>query len=120
LTVGEFKLTEPLKWYGEWEGVREAVGVYRIELANDAIAHRLAFGIAVITRNDAILVTRPLMNGEGDNSMNSTARFRVEPHIAYSGNRTIVPNGWNYKYVKTAAGDYVAFLVNSDATVSAI
>jgi hypothetical protein len=109
--------------YGVWEGKTERVAVYRLPLADDAVAQRIAYAIAILTGNECVMVTRDAFKGESDRAMNSTARFRVSARIAEDGNRTLydgtVP-GRGYRFEPDVKGDEIAYLVHSDATVSAV
>lgn len=109
--------------YGVWEGKTERVAVYRLPLADDAVAQRIAYAIAILTGNECVMVTRDAFMGESDRAMNSTARFRVSARITEDGNRTLYDGtvlGRGYRFEPDVKGDEIAFLVHADATVSAV
>lgn len=116
--------------YGVWEGETENVAQYTVELADDAAAQRVAYGLAILTGNDAVLVSRLAIKGEESLVFGSTRAYRVSEETRFSGNRTIVGNpfhgcnGWDetpgYAYVPDSRGSHVAYLVWSDARVTAV
>ena len=135
-SVANGALLHPRKLAGEWNGATEYTGEFTIELDSDAAAQRVAYAMAVITHNAAILVVRDLDSFERELSLKSVARYVVTMrHDILSGNRTFsnVPDEprvytvdylsqreYGYAYAHDIKGEYVAWLVNSDATVSAI
>lgn len=107
---------------GVWDGDTEETAVYQLNLSDDARAQRIAYAMAIATGNDSILVTRDIRPGERDSAMSSIRRFIVSTERATTGNRTLYPGNpeAGYRFVPDARGDEVAFLVNADATVSAV
>lgn len=78
--------------WGVWDDSLEAVNVYQTRLSDDETALRVAYGAAIATGNDAVLVTRDAFKGEADRAMTATARYRVSTVRAEEGNRTLVGN----------------------------
>jgi len=128
--IGDYSLFNVREEWGVWEGEVEPVAVIRADIPNDATAQRIAYAMAAITGNAAILVSRQATPYEGDSSMASTARFRVSTEWRVTGNRTIAslapqtpggdghPQGWSF--VPDVKGPDVAYLVTSDATVEPV
>ena len=132
-TTGAIEHGDVVKLCGVWAGQREATGAYTLSLDSDAIAQRVAYGMAVETGNDSVLCVRGLDNFERELSLKSVARYVVTMrHDITDGNRTLyetpddgaltIPDdgalGW--EFVHDIRGEYVAYLVNSDATVAAL
>lgn len=116
--------------YGVWEGETENVLQVTVPLKDDAAAHMIAYAIARRTGNDAVLVSRLAIKGEESLVFGSTRRYLVSTETRFSGNRTIVGNPHNdgesftqavgYAYVRDSRGSHVAYLVWSDARVTAV
>lgn len=118
--------------YGVWEGEAEQVAIYELRLPDDAAAQRIAYAVAVATGNDAVMVIRAVNPGERDAAMSSVRRFMVDVEYVTEGNRTLIAgegsptliagvgDSEGYRYVPSVKGWTVAFLVHSDATVSAV
>ena len=120
----EGDLTPETRTYGVWNGDTENTSIYTAELASDEIAQRIGYAIALLTGNDCVLVIRAATREESHQAMHSTARYRVAREIRYAGNRTLLdetgPLAMGYAFTHDVRGDYVAYLANSDATISAI
>lgn len=131
--VGSVAMGTLTKLCGVWDGKREATGVLTVTLQGDAAAQRLAYGLAVTTRNDTVLVVRDVIPGERTLSLTSTSRYVVTMrHGLTAGNRTLYETpadgnetirddgaaGWAFAHA--TFGEYVAYLVNADTTVEAI
>ena len=110
--------------YGVWEEETEETAIYTAELASDEIAQRIGYAIALLTGNDCVLVIRAATREESHQAMHSTARYRVTREIRYAGNRTLLdetgPLAMGYAFTHDVRGDYVAYLVNSDASISPV
>lgn len=112
--------------YGVWEGETENVLQVTVPLADDAAAHMIAYAIARRTGNDAVLVSRLAIKGEESLVFGSPRRYLVSEETRFSGNRTlnVVSHlgefGRGYAYVRDSRGSHVAYLVWSDARVTAV
>lgn len=113
----------PTLAHGIWDGTTENVAIYTVSLATDVQAQRLAFALAVLTGNYAILVVRDTDRDDYSRTFGSTAAYRVDQRTTYSGNRTFIPEygaGAGYRYIPAVGGAYVAFLVGLDNTVTPV
>jgi hypothetical protein len=117
-----------LECVGVWEGVAEEVTRIRFDAPDDATAQRYAYAMAVLSGNDAVLISREAIAGEDDFTMSSARAFRVATVAAYAGeNRTVAADnlidalhapGW--AYTPDVRGDEVAYLVWADGHVSPV
>lgn len=106
--------------YGEWEGMRENVAILTVTLPSDAIAERIAFLATVETGNDCVLVVR-YVSPDDDSPMHSRRAYRVREEWAGTGNRTLYgDSGRGTRFVPDQFGEFVAFLVNADATIGKV
>lgn len=116
----------PTLTHGIWEGTTENVAIYTVSLATDVQAQRLAFALAVLTGNDAILVVRDTDRDDYSRTFGSTAAYRVDIEHVLTGNRTMYPadpfepRHYGYRYTPAVGGVYVAFLVGLDNTVTPV
>ena len=117
-----------LRASGVWNGERENVAIYSVDLASDDIAQRIAYAIAIATGNDAVMVTRGATDADDVATFGSLAAYRVAAEQSTTANRTILPyadgrypsNGVGIRYTPDRRGHVVAWLVNADASVSAV
>lgn len=113
---------------GVWEGQSERVMRYPFTAPDDATALRYAYAMAILSGNDAVLISREYRPGEGDNSFQSVRPYIVSTIAAYAGqNRTVATDslaeaeeapGW--AYTPDVRGDEVAYLAWSDGHVSSV
>jgi hypothetical protein len=108
--------------YGVWEGEHEEISIYRGVYASDAEAQRVAYALAILTGNACVMVTRDLTQTDIDRSLASVRAYRVTAEAAENGNRTILSSGSStgYRFERDVRGETVAYLVHSDASVSAV
>lgn len=117
-----------LKASGVWQGERENVAIYTAELASDDIAQRIAYAITAATGNDAVMVTRVAFDADDVATFGSPAAYRCMAESSLYGDRTILPyadgrypsNGTGIRYTPDRRGYMLVWLVNADATVSAV
>lgn len=111
---------------GVWDGVTENVAIYTVELATDVQAQRIAFALAVLTGNVAVLVVRDTDRDDHARTFGSTAAYRVDAIGSLNGNRTLyqasaaTEPGAGYTYTPAVMGAYVAYLVGLDNTVAPV
>lgn len=111
---------------GVRNGATENVAIYTVELASDVQAQRLAFALAVLTGNDAVLTVRDVDRDDHTRVFGSTAAYRVDIKRDSAGNRTLYVTDQGahpfagYRYTPTAGGAYVAYLVGLDNTVTPV
>lgn len=107
--------------WGEWAGTREDTTLYHVELPDDATALRVATGIAMLTDNACVLVSRATTDSD-DSPMGSLRKFRVRAHATDTGDRTItdLATGTGYRYVPDITGDSVAYLAWRNGTVTTV
>jgi|SRR6478735_5504936 len=116
-----------VKAYGVWQGERENVAIYAADLASDEIAQRIAYAIATATGNDAVMVSRLAFDADNFATFGSPAAYRCQAETTCEGDRTIPlydgsypSNGVGIRYTPDRRGGLVVWLVNADATVSAV
>lgn len=125
IVIGTIGKQFPDKRFGVWNGEREHVGILTVEFNSDADAQRYAYALTVVTRNDCVLVVRRLDEFERNLSLRSVARYVVRKQYSTTGNRTLRAHpasndDMGHQYVHDINGHYVAWLINSDATVSEV
>lgn len=113
----------PALTHGVWDGVTENVAIYTVELATDVQAQRIAFALAVLTGNVAVLVVRDTDRDDYSRTFGSTAAYRVDMHTERTGNRTLITDydgQAGYRYTPSVGGSFVAYLVGLDNTVTPV
>ena len=107
--------------YGEWEGKREETVILTAEFDSDAIAQRIAYAVAILTGNDCVMVLRRALLTEGIKAMDSIARYTATREFTNTGNRTFFNHeSEGERFTPDIRGEYVAYLVHADATVTPI
>lgn len=106
---------------GVWDDVPEDTMLYTLELPDDATALRIATGLAMLTANACVLVSRAIQPGD-DSPMGSLRKFRVATRFTDTGDRTITDpaTGTGYRYAPDITGNTVAFLAWRDGRATTV